>query len=203
MKAILYAAAALLSITATAQQTYIEGNRLNYLKIGQKNGTIDTAASNPAVTDVNKDPKVIRYTRWRGLKYDNLKLNFNTKLTGIESFASYDGSAKKFKMKVYTNAPAGTKIIIQLGQSSIAQAYPKGTHSQYEAVTTKTEEWEELEFKFTHIPQGTLVKADAIDQATLLFAPETYTGYVFYFDELKGPYMAPVPQTVDAQKKRR
>lgn len=161
-----------------------EGNSL-VTYTAPKAARIDTMALNPAQDEINPSAKVTKYVRSR-MRYDYIKLNPKGKLINVASFTSYEESAPKFKMKIYTTAPVGTLVEIQLGKKSLT-AYPDGTHSQYQARTTKTNAWEELEFTYALTPKGSKVGPDEVDQVTLLFNPNTYANGTYYFDDLTGP----------------
>lgn len=121
------------------------------------------------------------------MKFANIKMNLPKKITAVDAYATYLGIPPKIKMKVYTAAPAGTLVEIHLGSKRGNNYYPAGTHSQYQAYTTKINEWEELEFKFSQIPQGSETSADQIDQIVLMFNPNSSTSDTYYFDDLTGP----------------
>jgi hypothetical protein len=89
-------------------------------------------------------------------------------------------------MKVLTDAPVGTLIEIQLGKTT-GPAYPDGTHSQYQARTTVSGSWEELEFTFSQVPKGSQTTDREVNQMTLLFMPNSNKVATFYFDDLTGP----------------
>lgn len=167
-----------------------EGNRM--LKYAQRNGVLDTAASNPAPDKVNNSSKCGLYIRNGSKKFDNIKMDLPGKLSDVGLFATYEGIPPKLKMKVYTTAPAGTLIEILLGSKGRNNEYPEGTNSQYQAYTTTSNAWEELEFKFSQIPQGSETSLTQIDQVTLLFNPNSLSSDSFYFDDLSGP-----PVTMD------
>ncbi|MCE3260585.1 MAG: hypothetical protein K0S12_2226 [Bacteroidetes bacterium] len=162
-----------------------EGTRA--LHYGERTGVLDTVAKNPAPGGVNTSEKCGLYVRNGAKKFANIKMNLPQKLTGVEAYATYLGIPPKLKMKVYTSAPAGTLVEILLGAKRGNNDYPAGTHSQYQAYTTKSNEWEELEFKFSQIPQGSETAANQIDQVVLLFNPNSSTSDTYYFDDLTGP----------------
>jgi hypothetical protein len=180
--------AALLLITASgyAQEIFddFEGSsRVNYC-VPKNWGKLDTSA-NPAPDKINPSQRCAKYKRSRQ-KYDYIKVTPNTRMPEIASYASYDGSAPKITLKVNTNAPPGTLVEIQFGKKT-GNAYPEGTHSQFQAYTSVSGEWETLEFKYSQTPKGSETQARHVDQMTLLFAPGTNHTYVFYFDDLTGP----------------
>ncbi|MBA3664932.1 MAG: hypothetical protein H0W61_12090 [Bacteroidetes bacterium] len=157
------------------------------LHYGERTGVLDTVAKNPAPNSVNGSVKCGLYVRNAAKKFANIKMNLPQKLTGVDAFATYLGIPPKLKLKVYTSAPAGTLVEILLGSKRGNNDYPAGTHSQYQAYTTKSNEWEELEFKFSQIPQGSETSATQIDQVVLLFNPNSSTSDTYYFDDLSGP----------------
>ncbi|MBI2722063.1 MAG: hypothetical protein HYX39_07805 [Bacteroidetes bacterium] len=167
----------------------------------KKAGKLDSMAANPLKDKVNPSPKCAMYTRSKQ-RFDNIKMELKGKLTGVAQYATYEGIPPKIKMKIFTTAPVGTMVEIQLGKKS-GMSYPEGTHSQYQALTTVTGKWEELEFKFSQIPPGSQTTASEIDQAILLFNPNTNGTELYYFDDITGPSIetATVATPVKPEKK--
>ena len=165
-----------------------EGSKALYY--GTKNGTIDTVAKNPAPNAVNGSALCAKYVRNDAKKFDNIKMSVAGKLVDVSPFATYKGIPPKLKMKIYTSAPIGTLVEILLGSKGRNTEYPAGTNSQYQAHTTVMNAWEELEFKFAQIPQGSETSAVQIDQVTLLFNPNSSTADTYYFDDITGPPIA-------------
>lgn len=179
-----------------------DGNKV--LHYGERTGVLDTAAKNPSPNAVNNSPKCALYVRNGAKKFANIKMNVPQRLTGVDAFATYLGIPPRLKLKVYTSAPAGTLVEILLGSKRGNNDYPAGTHSQYQAYTTKSNEWEELEFKFSQIPQGSETAADQIDQVVLLFNPNSSNSDTYYFDDLMGPLTNPVvKQEQETQNKNK
>lgn len=162
-----------------------EGNKICFY--GVKNGTLDTVAKNPAPDKINSSPKCAKFSRNSEKKFDNIKMVFSRKLTDVGPYATYAGNPPQLKMKVFTNAPAGTLIEILLGSKGRNNEFPEGTHSQFQAYTTRSGGWEELNFKFSQIPLGSQTSATEVDQVTLLFNPNSSTSHIYYFDDLSGP----------------
>ena len=161
-----------------------EGNKS--VHYGARGGILDTLAKNPASNNIDSTKKCAKYVRSSAKKYDNIKMAFTGKLTDVSAYATYIGNPPKISMKVYTTAPVGTLIEIQLGKQG-AIDYPAGTNSQYQAHTTVSNAWEEVQFKFSEIPKGSETHADQVDQLTLLFNPNSSTSHIYYFDDLTGP----------------
>lgn len=173
-------------------QIYDNFEGKQFLNYSSKNGVLDTLVKNPNPNDVNTTPKCALYVRNSGKKFDNIKMNFSGKLSDVTEYATYVGIPPKFKMKIYTTAPVGTLIEILLGNKLGNNSYPEGTNSQYQAYTTVSNAWEELEFKFAQIPEGSLTAKNQIDQITLLFSPNSSSSDTYYFDEITGPFVIPV-----------
>lgn len=162
-----------------------EGKKL--AMYGVKNGTLDTMAKNPSVDKINSSAMCAKYVRNREKKFDNIKMTVPRKLIDVSPYATYAGNPPRLKMKIYTDAPAGTLVEILLGSKGRNNEFPEGTHSQFQAYTTKSGAWEELEFKFSQVPKGSLTTAVEVDQITLLFNPNSSTSHTYYFDDLTGP----------------
>jgi hypothetical protein len=170
------------------QQNYLDFETVDFAKLYYKSGRIDMKAKNPAPNDVNNSERCAKYTRTASELFDNIKLMLNQKPDNVILFANYEKDALKIRIKVYTSAPPGTMIEIQLAKQSDLN-YPINVHSQYQAATTKQNEWEELEFNFSQKPKGSIVKTNEINQVNILFAPNTKTSEKFFFDDLIGPVL--------------
>jgi hypothetical protein len=145
-------------------------------------------AKNPAPhDDVNSSSKCAMYIRNGSKKFDNIKMSVIGKLADVSPFATYTGNPPKLKMKIFTSAPPGTLVEILLGSQGRNNEYPAGTNSQYQARTTRTNTWEEIEFLFSQIPQGSETSTKEVDQITILFNPNTLTSDTYYFDDVTGP----------------
>lgn len=180
-----------------------EGNKQLYY--GARNSALDSTSGNPAPDNVNGSQKCAKYTRNSLKKFDNIKMSFLRKLNDVSLYATYIGIPSKIKMKIYTNAPAGTLVEILLGSRGRNNEYPAGTHSQYQARTSITNAWEELEFKFAQIPEGSETSAFQVDQLTLLFSPNSASSDTYYFDDIMGPSLEvagsnDLPNNVKAQE---
>jgi hypothetical protein len=105
--------------------------------------------------------------------------------TAIPDASSWLKGTRAFYMDVYTDAPIGTTILVQLENGSVATAsnYPAGRHSKYSATTTVRNAWQRLKFLLEdRIDDAT---ADsAVNQFVLLLAPNTLTGNTYYLDNL-------------------
>ncbi len=156
----------------------------------EKTGILDVAAENPTPNSINSSKKCAKYTRSSEQKFDNIKMNFSKKLGDIGKYATYSGIPSKISMKVYTTAPVGTLIEIQLGSKTGKKTYPEGINSQYQAYTTVSNAWEEVQFKFSQIPKGSETPVTQVDQITLLFNPNSSTKDTYYFDDISGPPVA-------------
>jgi len=162
-----------------------DGNRS--VRYDERTGVLDSLAKNPQTNEINGSAKCALYVRNAGKKFDNIKMELPANLIDVSAYATYLGEPLKLKMKIYTTAPVGTLVEILLGRKSGNNDYPAGTNSQYQVYTTVTNAWEQLEFKFSQIPQGSETSTSQIDQVTLLFNPNSSTSDTYYFDEVTGP----------------
>jgi hypothetical protein len=178
---------------AEAQQLYDnhEGRQLVHYQVAHNGGRLDSTIENPNLDGLNESARCGQFIRSKA-RYDFIKMLPAGPLQDVSAYASYEPTAPKLKMKVMTNAPAGTVIEVQLGKVKSFSAYPEGTHSQYQAVVRTPGEWEELEFQFAQVPKGSLTSPKEIDQITVLFMPNSNQVYDFYFDDLTGPPMVEV-----------
>jgi hypothetical protein len=94
-------------------------------------------------------------------------------------------------MKVYTSAPAGTRIDIQLGARSMT-TYPEGIHSEYTAVTQTVNAWHLLTFSYYQSPTGSSVTATNINKIVVLFHPNSSARDTIFFDDPTGPTSIPL-----------
>lgn len=174
--------------TALAQPSIydnFEGKKL--VTYTERSGVLDTAAKNPEPSPANNSEKCALYVRNGSKKFDNIKMSLGGNLKDIANYATYLGEPPRIKMKIKTNAPAGTLVEILLGSRKGNNDYPAGTNSQYQAYTSKSGVWEELEFAFSQVPQGSETSFEQVDQVTLLFSPNTLSSDTYYFDDLTGP----------------
>ena len=103
----------------------------------------------------------------------------------IPDASSWLKGTRAFYLDVYTDAPVGTPILVQLENGSVATAsnYPAGRHSKYIATTGVRSAWQRLKFLLQdRIDDAT---ADtAVNQFVLLLAPNSQTGNTYYLDNL-------------------
>ena len=174
-----------------AQQNYddFEGNKFQYF--GLRNGILDSAFSNSWSNGVNNTAKCARYERSDTVQHDNIKIYPYNKLVDVTPYATNSGTPPRFKMKLYTSAPIGTIVNLQLGVKS-DDNFPSGINSIYQDTTTVQNDWEEMIFTFMEIPVGSLVGPNDVDKIVLFFSPFSFSGDTFYFDDLTGPELSSV-----------
>jgi len=173
------------SLMIGQSQSYDNMDGKKIFSFAEKSGTLDTSAMNPAPGSDNVK-KCYKYVRNGSKQFDNVKLNFSKKLTDVNKYATYTGVPPKISMKVYTTAPVGTLVEIQLGKQS-KEGYPAAINSVYQAKTTVTNGWEELQFKYSQTPLESKTLANQVDQLTLLFNPNSTTSDTYYFYNINGP----------------
>jgi hypothetical protein len=153
------------------------------LTFGNSDGTLVQPIANPSVGGNNTSANVGRYVRNPSVQYDALLANMIGVSTDI---ANYFNGTKRFTMKVWTNAPVGTRVEFALQNAArAATGYPNGRHSIYGTNTTVSRGWETLTFTYAFQPDAGQ-NINAIDQMTLSFRPNAFTADTFYFDEMKG-----------------
>ena len=175
-----------------------EGNKS--ISYSYKSGKLDSSCTNPFPDKVNNSSKCAKYARNNEFKFDVIKMKLNGKLLDVSPYTTHYGIPPKLKMKLFSNAPVGTLIEVLFGNSQKNNAYPGGTHSQFQAYTTKKGEWEELTFTFAQIPEGSETSSVEIDQITILFNPNSMSKDTFYFDEITGPLLLNDPKNIDGTK---
>jgi beta-glucanase (GH16 family) len=142
-------------------------------------GSLDESVENPMPTDpVGNSPTVFLYQRNVAEQYDLLTLA----TAAIENPGDYtSGGPSHFRMDVYTTAPTGTSVILQLENSARNELdYPIGRHSRFKA-TLNGPGWQRLAFEFMDSPDSA---ETTVDRIALLFAPNTFSDDVYYFDNL-------------------
>jgi beta-glucanase (GH16 family) len=145
-------------------------------------GVMQENINNPMPNGVNNSALVGRYTRSDDDLFDNMTYSIDNPFD-ISGFVPGD---TKFQMNIYTSAPIGTNIILQLENSNTATPsnYPTGRHSRYQIETTKQNEWETLVFDYFDRPDAAVLEAN-VDQILLLFSPNSFTNDVYYFDDFE------------------
>ena len=117
-------------------------NRMKY-RIWTKTGVLTEALQIRRLTGINTSALVGKYVRNASELYDVL----NIKNVTISNANDYVYGRKKISFDIYTSAPVGTKISMQLENSLVTTAtnFPSGRHSGYKATTTVQNKWETIE----------------------------------------------------------
>lgn len=142
-------------------------------------GTFTDNDHTPSFDEFNESHIVGKYVRNGGQLFDVLFYD----ISEIKDGSAFVLGKKKFYLDIYTNAPIGTQIILQLENKNRANAnnYPTGRHSRYTVTTSKQNAWNRLIFDFLDQPDPS-TSHQSINQLVLLFAPNTTTGHTYYFD---------------------
>lgn len=146
-----------------------------------KTGVLTEAVANPSATGINTSALVGKYVRNTSELYDVL----NIKNVVISNANDYVYGRKKLSFDIYTSAPVGTKISMQLENSLVTTAtnFPSGRHSGYKASTTVQNKWETIEFEFEKVIDPN-TSALAINNVVFLFESNSNSGATYYFDNL-------------------
>lgn len=156
-------------------------------------GTFTQNSANPGTNSVNSSAIVGKYVRSSVEQWDVLAGT----VTSITNAAEFVSGNKAFYMDVYTGAPIGTEILIQLESSTAtASNYPTGRHSKYIARTTVRNAWQRLKFQLEDRIDGATTDT-AVSKLVLLIAPNTLTGDTYYLDNIStyAPGAATPPAT--------
>ncbi len=146
-----------------------------------KTGVLTEAVANPSATGVNTSALVGKYVRNAAELYDVL----NIKNIAITNANDYVSGRKKMSFDIYTSAPIGTKISMQLENSLVTTPinFPYGRHSAYKALTTVQNKWETIEFEFEKTIDIT-TSALSINNVVFLFESGVNVANTYYFDNL-------------------
>jgi len=147
----------------------------------ESSGVLTEAFPNPLQDAFNASAFVAKYERDVTETYDVLGVND----IGLESALEYESSTNVFFMDMFTTAPIGTQITLQLENSSLnVGVYPQGRRSSYIGYVTQQNGWHTVRFNYSAIiSSGTL--PDQVDHIALLFDPGHKTGDVYYFDNFR------------------
>ena len=146
-----------------------------------KTGVLTEAVANPSATGINTSALVGKYVRNSSELYDVLNIRNLT----ITNANDYVYGRKRLSFDIYTSAPVGTKISMQLENSNVTTAtnYPSGRHSGFKATTTVQNKWETIEFEFEKVIDPN-TSALAINNVVILFESNSNSGATYYFDNL-------------------
>jgi hypothetical protein len=142
-------------------------------------GTL-TEVDNPDSDSINSSATVGRYVRAAGSQFDVLVYNVST----ITDATLFSEGTQRFYIDVYTDAPVGTEILLQLETAaSVEGPYPIGRHSRYQGFTTEQNAWQRIHLAALDRPDA---NADpmAIDKLILLMAPNSNNGSTYFIDNL-------------------
>ena len=140
-------------------------------------GTL-TEVANPEPSAITPASRVGKYVRDAGSQYDVIVYG----VSAITDASDFVEGEQRFFVDLYTTAPVGTDVLLQLETPSAAGSdYPVGRHSRYRARTTVTGKWERLYLPFLDRPDASAPDR-AVKKAVVLFAPNGNTGDTFYFD---------------------
>ena len=144
-------------------------------------GTFVEEVMNPSLDSINNSDLVGSYTRSNADQYDVLFYDTDA----IDDASSFSDGEKIFSIKVFTDAPAGTPILVQLESKVRATAeYPTGRHSRYQVVTEQQNAWHNLRIPFLDRPDQSQSPL-SVDQLVVLFAPNSFSSHTWYFDDFE------------------
>ena len=141
------------------------------------------AVENPAPETDNPSPKVGRYERDASRRYSAVYMES----ADLGNANDYALGRKVFFMDLYTDAPIGTKVTVQIENSAVSSMnpYPAGRHSSYDAVTTVQNAWQRLELVWTGSPDAKNTGIFDVNQLVLLFDSGSFNGHTYYVDNFE------------------
>lgn len=142
-------------------------------------GSFNQSAANPAADNVNDSPLVARYIRNSSIQWDVIA----TDTVAISDASAFVSGEKAFYLDVYSDAPIGTKILVQLEDNTVATPtnYPNGRHSNYQTVTSAQNSWQRLRFRMADRIDGSTTDT-AINTIVVLLDPDSYNGHTYHLD---------------------
>ncbi|MFT4926608.1 MAG: beta-glucanase (GH16 family) [Phenylobacterium sp.] len=161
---------------STALDDFESQRNLTYTSFS---GAFDQSVANPAVDSVNNSATVAKYIRDSGSQWDVIAADAGV-IADLPAFVAGD---RAFYLDVYTTAPAGTQILVQLENNNVATPsnYPSGRHSKYNAHTTSQSGWQRLKFQLEDLIDTTTADAD-VNSIIVLIDPDSTSGDTYYLD---------------------
>ena len=144
-------------------------------------GDLTEQIENPSKDAINTSEYVAKYERSTKEAYDVLGIND----IALENAKEYEKGSRVFFIDVFTTAPLGTPITLQLENGALSKgAYPQGRRSSYTGAVSKQGGWHTVMFKFKEVI-NTATLADQVDHIAILLDPGKKSGDVYYFDNLR------------------
>lgn len=184
-----------IALRSTGQVNYCDFEGTKHFYFGMSTGMVDSMFLNPAPNVVDSSAHCAKYIRDTAL-YDYIKLYTNEKLIDVTPYANNASNTPKIKMKLYSAAPVGTIVQLQLGIKSVDN-YPAGVHSEYISATTTQNAWQNITFNYFQSPTGSLALPTDINKIIILFRPNSTTRDTIYFDDLMGPELLSMSADID------
>ena len=139
--------------------------------------------ANPDSSGINPSTLSGEYTRNAAEQYDVMAYS----TSAVPDAGAYTDGTRRFVIDVYTAAPLGSTVLLQLEDSGSATSsnYPTGRHSRYQAQTSVQNSWERLELPLLDRPDPSTGDNSA-DTMILLLEPNSFTGDTYVLDNLDG-----------------
>ena len=139
--------------------------------------------ANPDSSGINPSTLSGEYTRNAAEQYDVMAYS----TSAVPDAGAYTDGTRRFVIDVYTAAPLGSTVLLQLEDSGSATSsnYPTGRHSRYQAQTSVQNSWERLELPLLDRPDPS-TGDNSVDTMILLLEPNSFTGDTYVLDNLDG-----------------
>jgi len=147
------------------------------VSLSSTSGTL-SEISNPDPSGINLSALSGEYIRDSGSQYDLIAYS----TSAITDASEYVNAGRKFYIDIHTNAPIGTNVLIQLeSAAALPGNYPTGRHSRYSGTIVSNGEWSRVAFDYLDRPDAG-VADNGVSTIILLFAPNSFTGDTYNFD---------------------
>ncbi|WP_375417156.1 discoidin domain-containing protein [uncultured Hymenobacter sp.] len=145
-------------------------------------GAYSPKVANPTPGGSNTSANVAKYVRSATAQYDLLYFNRNAAPLNAGALKNRQ---QKFALDVYTDAPAGTPVLMGLDASTLlGTSENSGKHSNYLGTTTVQGAWHTVYFTFGSQPDNG-VPDNLVDRVAVLFELGKFTGTTYYIDNLR------------------
>ena len=178
----------LTGFSLSAQQIWDNFEDTRQGTYGFLSGVFLPYGANPAPGGSNTSSIAAMYSRNAAELFDVIILD-----APMADLTDFRTGARSLSIDVFSPNPGTTvQITLENSVTALPANFPTGRHSVYLATTTLTDTWETLTFNFDNQPDASVPDTDA-DRLVLLFAPNTNTGDIYFWDNLNGPDLANDP----------
>ena len=151
------------------------------IKLGSSIGVYQPNQANPSPSGINTSANVLKYQRNAGNQYDNI-----TYKIAIDDASFLKSGDNTIAFDLFTGANAGKIVSIHLEDSTIngANDWQAPIHSIYEGKTTKVNQWETIDFKWSSTPNASVPNVH-VNRMVILIDEKANSGDTYYIDNIR------------------